>query len=162
MSESWIIWHLKCLMKKLPVTETLQLLSVTPKSPQIKTGHHDNRTWIVVTLLGKNAYCCTCHQAQVQTVDKQDTWEPTAPFYLDKVKSVSPMFLLHRKTSYLLGLAAKVWCCPGTSAPNTGAWDDGLGNGLVSVIFSWYMGHLDYTSCSNVSFSHLWRHWQLG
>ena len=41
-----------------------------------------------------------------QTVDKQDTGELIAPLHLDKVRSLPPMLILHKKASHLLGLAA--------------------------------------------------------
>lgn len=41
-----------------------------------------------------------------QTVDKQDTGELIAPLHLDKVRSLPPIIMLHKKASHLPGLAA--------------------------------------------------------
>ena len=50
--------------------------------------------------------CSTYHQDPARTVDQQDAEELTVPLRLDTIKSVSPMFRLHRKASHLVDLAA--------------------------------------------------------
>lgn len=52
----------------------------------------------------------TCCQDPAQTIDKQDVAElivAPRPPRLDKIKSVFPMFLLHRKTPTFGDLAAE-------------------------------------------------------
>lgn len=60
-----------------------------------------------------------------QTVDKQDT----APLHLDKLRSLPPIIMLHRKTSHLPGLAATAavliplhWMPRGPQEPGVTVW----------------------------------------
>lgn len=51
--------------------------------------------------------CNSSYQDPAQTVKKQDTGELLDPLCLDKVWLIFPVFLLHRKNSHIIGLAAE-------------------------------------------------------
>lgn len=83
-----------------------------------------------------------------QTVDKQDT----APLHLDKLRSLPPIIMLHKKTSHLPGLAATAavliplhWMPWGPQEPGVGNCLD-KGFSQVSVILlipAQVSGHTD-------------------
>lgn len=136
---------------------TLQLLSVTPKSPKIIAGHCDDCAWIVVTLTaGQDCLMLHLPPGPGPNCGQAGHLRANCPI-LPRQGKVSLPHVPPPQENLLPSEPGSQ--SPGISVPNsmenTGAWDDCLGNGLVSVIYSWYLGHLDYTSCSNLSFSHL-------